>query len=217
MAAALPSTETFNLNLLLGISEFDLIKGDTTESTIAPAFLSTKRGFMKSFVTRYENESLKIYSIQSDSNKTHRYVSEIDLNRVMAISNQSVNTVPLKCRLNNSVPTTKSSQCTLIVDGRSTSTEYSWIFPNELDRSIWIRELIKRRYSYYQVIYPDFILLTEINLQEGINAEKQQMTAIVYSGRLVLCTDTVFDEIDLRKYSSLSKESFACQPLSFHH
>ena len=45
----------------------------------------------------------------------------------------------------------------------------------------------------------------KLNVQEGMNAEKQQVIAIVYSGRFVICSDTIFDEVDLRKYSSLSK------------
>ena len=183
------------------------MKTDTSDSQASPAYLSTKRGILKNFVTRYENDHLKIYSIPSDSTKTQQFISEIDINRVLAIYNQSVNAIPLKCRLNNAPSVQKSSQCTLIVDGATTANEYAWVFPSELDRSVWIRELVRRRYAYHEVIYPDFILLTQINLQEGINSEKQQVTALVYPGRLALCTDTMFDEVDLRKYSSLSEYS----------
>jgi hypothetical protein len=44
----------------------------------------------------------------------------------------------------------------------------------------------------------------KLNIQEGINAEKQQVLAIIYSGRFVICSDTIYDEVDLRKYSSLT-------------
>jgi hypothetical protein len=54
----------------------------------------------------------------------------------------------------------------------------------------------------------------KLNVQEGINAEKQQVIAIVYSGRFVICSDTIFDEVDLRKYSSLSKFYFLMNFLS---
>jgi hypothetical protein len=71
-----------------------------------------------------------------------------------------------------------------------------------------MREIIKRQYPYYQLIYTDFLLLMKLNIQEGINAEKQQVIVIVYSGRFVICSDTIFDEVDLKKYSSLSKFYF---------
>jgi hypothetical protein len=53
----------------------------------------------------------------------------------------------------------------------------------------------------------------KLNIQEGINAEKQQVIAIIYPGRFVICSDTIYDEVDLRKYSSLNyqkNEDFTC-------
>ena len=163
-----------------------------------PVCLSTKHGVLKEFLTRYEQDRLKIY------NKTSRCLFEIDLNHVLAICNQSVPTISLKCRLSNSPMNHSTSQCLLIVDENHQTNEYLWAFVNELERSIWIRDMVKRQYSYSQLIYADFDLLMKLNVQEGINAEKQQVLVIVYPGRFVICSDTIFDEIDLRKYSSLS-------------
>jgi hypothetical protein len=122
----------------------------------------------------------------------------------LAICNQSVNTVTLKCRLINPPIINTNSQCILIVDEQTSFNEYVWIFPNELERALWIRELLKRQYSFHQLIYSDFILLTKLNVQEGINAEKQQAIALIYPGRFVICSDTIFDEVDLKKYCSLT-------------
>jgi hypothetical protein len=165
---------------------------------------------LKEFLTRYETDRLKIHSITNTIDKNHspnaRYLFEIDLNNVLAICNQSVNSLSLKSRSTNlPIINPNSQQCILIVDEQTSFNEYVWIFPNELERALWIRELLKRQYSYHQLIYSDFILLTKLNVQEGINAEKQQAIAIVYPGRFVICSDTIFDEVDLRKYCSLSK------------
>ena len=206
---AIQTSEPFerkkNLQLVFlfsGQSEFDLMKTNANDVNESPAFLSSKHGVLKEFLTRYENERLQIYSL---ANNTHRYLFEIDLNHVLAIHNQSVNAVSLKCRLTNSSMINVKSQCTFIVDERTSSNEYVWVFPNQLERSLWIRELLKRQYSFHQLIYPDFLLLTKMNIQEGINADKQQVIVIVYPGRFVICSDTMFDEIDLRKYSNLGK------------
>ena len=103
----------------------------------------------------------------------------------------------------------------MIVDESASSNEYVWVFPNELERSLWIREFLQRQYSFHQLIYPNFLLFTQMNFQEGINADKQQVIAIVYPGRFVLCSETMFDEVDLRKYSSLSKFLLRDEPMRF--
>ena len=200
-----------------GLSEFDLMKSDTDDSNHLPyettVHLVTKHGILKEFLTRYELDRVKIYSISNLLEKNHhqqsaRYLFEIDLNNVLAICHQSVNSVSLKSRSTNLPTINTNSQCILIVDEQTSFNEYVWIFPNELERALWIRELLKRQYSYHQLIYSDLILLTKLNVQEGINAEKQQAIAIVYPGRFVICSDTIFDEVDLRKYCSLSKFLF---------
>lgn len=189
-----------------GLSEFELIKSNSHEIKTIPVYLSTKHGILKEFITRYENDRLKIYppSQQLSSDKSQRCLFEIDLDNVLAICNQSVNAVSLKCRLTTPPIVNINSQCTLIVDEQTSANEYLWVFPTELERSVWIREILKRQYSYFQLIYTDFLLLMKLNIQEGINAEKQQIIAIVYSGRFVICSDTIYDEVDLRKYSSLT-------------
>ncbi len=159
---------------------------------------------LKEFLTRYENDRLKIYSLPHHLDKPPRCLFEINLNNVLAICNQSVNAVSLKCRFTHPPMMNINSQCILIVDEQTSSNEYFWVFPNELERSLWIREIIKRQYSFYQLIYTDFLLLMKLNIQEGMNAEKQQVIAIIYPGRFVICSDTIFDEVDLRKYSSLT-------------
>ncbi|CAF0775359.1 unnamed protein product [Rotaria sordida] len=195
-----------------GLSEFDLMKTNTEDINLPPyertIHLVTKHGILKELLTRYETDRIKIYSITNTFDKNNqqniRYLFEIDLNNVLAICNQSVNSVSLKSRSTN-IPTINiNSQCTLIVDEQTSFNEYVWIFPNELERALWIRELLKRQYSYHQLIYSDFILLTKLNVQEGINAEKQQVIAVVYPGRFVICSDTIFDEVDLKKYFSLT-------------
>ncbi|CAF3272170.1 unnamed protein product, partial [Rotaria sp. Silwood2] len=178
-------------------------KFDDVNETIV--YLSSKHGVLKEFLTRYENDRLRVYPPTRSTDKLQRCVFEIDLNNVLAICNQSVNSVSLKCRLTNTPVININSQSTIIVDDQTSSiNEYVWVFPNDLERSLWIREIIKRQYCYYQLIYSDFILLMKLNIQEGINAEKQQVIAIVYSGRFVICSDTIFDEVNLRKYSSLN-------------
>lgn len=172
---------------------------DVNESIV---YLSTKHGVLKEFLTRYENNHLKIFPVTSD--KSQRCLFEIDLNNILAIHNQAVHGVSLKCRLSNAPPANVNCQCSLIVDDHISTNEYECVFASEIERSVWIREIIKREYSYHQLIYPNFILLMKLNVQEGINAEKQQVIAIVYAGRFVICSDTIFDEVDLRKYSSLS-------------
>ena len=191
--------------LSLGLSEYDLIKSNFDDINESAVYLSRKNGVLEEFLTRYENDRLKVYSRTRNLDKPLRCLSEIDLNNVLAICNQTVNAVSLKCRLTNSSIVNINSQCILIVDEQTSSNEYVWVFPNELERSLWIREIIKRQYSYHQLIYSDFILLMKLNIHEGINAEKQQVIAIVYPGRFVICSDTIFDEVDLRKYTSLSK------------
>lgn len=189
------------------------MKTNTDEINLPPyektIHLVTKHGILKEFFTRYETDRVKIYSITNTVDKNHRqnirYLFEIDLNNVLAICNQSVNSISLKSRSTNTPTISSNSQCILIVDEQTSFNEYVWIFPNELERALWIRELLKRQYSYNQLIYSDFILLTKLNVQEGINAEKQQVVAVVYPGRFVICSDTIFDEVDLRKYCSLSK------------
>jgi len=190
------------------------MKTDTDDINLPPyettVHLVTKHGILKEFLTRYEIDRVKIYSITNTFDKNHhhqnaRYLFEIDLNNVLAICNQSVNSISLKSRSTNLPTVNTNSQCILIVDEQTSFNEYVWIFPNELERALWIRELLKREYSYHQLIYSDFILLTKLNVQEGINAEKQQAIALVYPGRFVICSDTIFDEVDLRKYCSLSK------------
>ncbi|UJR21346.1 hypothetical protein I4U23_024439 [Adineta vaga] len=177
---------------------------DINETTV---YLSTKHGVLKEFLTRYENNHLKIFPFSSTNcEKSQRCLFEIDLNNILAICNQSVHGVSLRCRLSSASTANVNCQCTLIVDEQTSTNEYVWVFPNELERSVWIREIIKREYSYHQLIYSDFILLMKLNVQEGINAEKQQVIAMVYSGRFVLCSDTTFDEVDLRKYSSLTHQ-----------
>ena len=192
----------------LGLSEFDLMKSSTDESNLAPyetsVNLVTKHGILKEFLTRYETDRLKIYSSAAHADK-QRYLFEIDLNNVLAICNQSSQSISLKSRATNLPTISSNSQCVLIVDEQNSFNEFVWIFPNELERALWTRELLKRQYTYHQLIYSDFILLTKLNVQEGINAEKQQVIALVYAGRFVICSDTIFDEVDLRKYSSLSK------------
>ncbi|CAF3403123.1 unnamed protein product [Rotaria sp. Silwood1] len=195
-----------------GLSEFDLMKTNTDDINLPPyektIHLVTKHGILKEFLTRYETDRIKIYSITNTFIKHEpqnaRYLFEIDLNNVLAICNQSVNSISLKSRSTNIPTINTNSQCTLIVDEQTSFNEYVWIFPNELERALWIRELLKRQYSYHQLIYSDFILLTKLNVQEGINAEKQQVIAVVYPGRFVICSDTIFDEVDLRKYCSLT-------------
>jgi hypothetical protein len=191
--------------ILLGISQFELKKMDSNDINEAAAYQSTKRGILKSCLTRCEHDRLKIYSFASEPNKPSKFLSEIDLNHVVAYYNQSINAITLKSCWNTPSLIQKSSQCTLIVSDVTSDKEFVWIFPNQLERSIWIRELLQRQYVYHQLIYPNFLLLTRINVQEGINADKQQMMLIVYDERAVICSETVFDEIDLRKYSSLSK------------
>ena len=193
-----------------GSSDFDLMKSHSDENHLPPyettVHLVTKHGILKEFLTRYELDRMKIYSISSTTEKSARFLFEIDLNNVLAICNQSVNSISLKSRSTTNHPTINiNSQCVLIVDEQTSFNEYVWIFPNELERALWIRELLKRQYSFHQLIYSDFILLTKLNVQEGINAEKQQAIAVVYPGRFVICSDTIFDEVDLRKYCSLSK------------
>jgi len=192
-----------------GLSEFDITKSNTDEIIHQPyetnVHLVTKHGILKEFLTRYENDRMKISSITHSMDKTtQRYLFEIDLNNVLAICNQSVNSISLKSRSMNTPTININSQCILLVDDQVSFNEYVWIFSNELDRALWIRELLKRQYTFHQIIYSDFFLLTKLNVQEGINAEKQQVIAIVYSGRFVICSDTIFDEVDLRKYSSLT-------------
>ncbi|CAF4181505.1 unnamed protein product, partial [Rotaria sp. Silwood2] len=188
-----------------GIAEFDLMKTKFDDVNETIVYLSSKHGVLKEFLTRYENDRLRVYPPTRSTDKLQRCVFEIDLNNVLAICNQSVNSVSLKCRLTNTPVININSQSTIIVDDQTSSiNEYVWVFPNDLERSLWIREIIKRQYCYYQLIYSDFILLMKLNIQEGINAEKQQVIAIVYSGRFVICSDTIFDEVNLRKYSSLN-------------
>ena len=188
-----------------GLSEFDLIKSNPHEIKEIAVYLSTKHGILKEFLTRHENDRLKIYPLpQQSSDKSPRCLFEIDLDHVLAIWNQSVNAVSLKCRLTSPPIVNINSQCTLIVDEQTSANEYLWVFPTELERSVWIREILKRQYNYFQLIYTDFLLLMKLNIQEGITAEKQQVIAIVYSGRFVICSDTIYDEVDLRKYSSLT-------------
>lgn len=189
------------------------MKADTDDTNHAPyqtkVHLVTKHGILKEFLTRYEADRLKIYSLPSATEKNHaqqsaRYLFEIDLNNVLAICNQSVQSISMKSRSANLPTINSNSQCILIVDDQTSFNEYVWIFPNELERALWTRELLKRQYPYHQLIYSDFILLTKLNVQEGSNAEKQQAIAVVYPGRFVICSDTIFDEVDLRKYCSLS-------------
>lgn len=196
-----------------GLSEYDLTKTNTDDTILPPyetiVHLVTKHGILKEFLTRFEHDRLKIYSINTtiEKNQQHnaRYLFEIDLNNVLAICNQSVNSISSKSRSTNLPTININSQCILIVDEQTSFNEYVWIFPNELERALWIKELLKREYTFHQLIYSDFILLTKLNVQEGINAEKQQAIALVYPGRFVICSDTIFDEVDLRKYCSLSK------------
>ncbi|CAF3289073.1 unnamed protein product [Rotaria socialis] len=197
-----------------GLSEFDLMKTNTDDLDLQPyettIHLVTKHGILKEFLTRYETDRIKIYSITSTIDRNNqqniRYLFEIDLNNVLAVCNQSVNSISLKSRSTNIPTINTNSQCTLIVDEQTSFNEYVWIFPNEIERALWIRELLKRQYSYHQLIYSDFILLTKLNVQEGINAEKQQVIAVVYPGRFVICSDTIFDQVDLRKYCSLTHQ-----------
>ena len=187
------------------------MKTNTDEINLPPyettVHLVTKHGLLKEFLTRYDTDRMKIYSINNTVDKNARYLFEIDLNNVLAICNQLVNSISLKSRSTNHPTINTNSQCILIVDEQTSFNESVWIFPNELERALWIRELLKRQYSFHQLIYSDFILLTKLNVQEGINAEKQQAIALVYPGRFVICSDTIFDEVDLRKYCSLSKYS----------
>jgi hypothetical protein len=201
-------------DLLVGESEFDLMKNNTDDLNAPPyqaaLHLVTKHGILKESLTRYEGDRLKIYSMNNHTDKQSppaqtRYLFEIDLNNVLAICNQSAHSISLKSRSTNTPILSNNSQCILIVDEQTSFNEYVWIFPDEIERALWTRELLKRQYAYHQLIYPDFILLTRLNVQEGINAEKQQVIALVYSGRFVICSDTIFDEVDLRKYCSLSK------------
>lgn len=189
------------------------MKTNTDEADLQPyettIHLVTKHGILKELLTRYETDRIKIFSTSTTSDKNNqqnsRYLFEIDLNNVLSICNQSVNSISLKPRSSNTPTINTNSQCTLIVDEQTSFNEYVWIFPNDIERALWIRELLKRQFSYHQLIYSDFILLTRLNVQEGINAEKQQVIAVVYPGRFVMCSDTIFDEVDLRKYCSLSK------------
>ena len=190
------------------------MKSSTDDPNLAPyeatLHLVTKHGILKEFLTRYEIDRLKIYSVSSNADKQQqhsatRYLFEIDLNNVLAICNQSAHSISVKSRSTNMPTLNTNSQSVLIVDEQTSFNEYVWIFPNELERALWTRELLKRQYTYHQLIYSDFILLTKLNVQEGINAEKQQAIALVYDGRFVICSDTIFDEVDLRKYCSLSK------------
>ena len=204
-----------------GLSEFDLMKTNTDDKSVPPyetsVYLVTKHGILKEFLTRYEVDRVKIYSAPNHLDKHHqagRCLFEIDLNNVLAICNQSVNSISLKSRSTNIPTINTNSQCVLIVDEQTSFNEYVWIFPNELERALWIRELLKRQYPYHQLIYSDFMLLTQLNVQEGINAEKQQAIAVVYSGRFVICSDTIFDEVDLRKYCSLSRLFRTARPSS---
>ncbi|CAF0890451.1 unnamed protein product [Rotaria sp. Silwood1] len=187
-----------------GEAEFDLTKTKFDDVNETIVYLTSKYGLLKELLTRYENDRLKVYPSTRNSDKIQRCLFEIDLNNVLAICSQSVNAVSLKCRLTNTPIVNINSQCTIIVDDQTSINEYVWVFPNDLERSLWIREIIKRQYSYHQLIYSDFILLMKLNIQEGINAEKQQVIAIVYPGRFVICSDTIFDEVDLKKYSRLT-------------
>ena len=184
------------------------------------AHLVTKHGILKEFLTKYEGDRLKIHLPPSHSDKTShenaRYLFEIDLNNVLAICNQATNSISLKSRSAHLPTINVNSQCILIVDEPTSYNEYVWIFSSGFERALWIQELLKRQYPYQQLISPDFTLLTKLNVQEGINAEKQQAIASVYAGRLVICSDTIFDEVDLRKYSSLSKSVFL-QTLTINH
>lgn len=181
-----------------------MIKSNPQDIKETIVSLSTKHGVLKEFLTRHENDRLKIYPLAYQFDRSQRCLFEIDLDHVLAICNQSVNAVSLKCRLTSPQIVNINSQCTLIVDEQTSANEYLWVFPNELERSVWIREILKRQYNYFQLIYTDFLLLMKLNIQEGITAEKQQVIAIVYSGRLVICSDTIYDEVDLKKYSSLT-------------
>ena len=197
-----------SLFLFQGISELDLTKINTDNVNEIPAFLSSRYGILKGFLTRYEDDRLKIYSLSMDPNKSRRLLNEIDLNRILAFYNETIDAVPLKCRLRNDHHVQKSSQCRLIVDQITRSNEYVWVFPEESQRSFWIRAFLQRQFSYHALISPNFIFLTQIHLQQGFNAEKQQMTVVVYPQSVVLCSDMTFDKIDLRKTSNLSKEIY---------
>ena len=48
-------------NFCLGLSEFDLIKSNFNDVNETIVYLSTKHGVLKEFLTRYENDRLKIY------------------------------------------------------------------------------------------------------------------------------------------------------------
>ncbi|CAM4954510.1 unnamed protein product [Rotaria socialis] len=187
-----------------GLAEFNVTKTNIDDVNESIVYLSSKHGVLKEFLTRYENDRLKVYAPARTNDKPQRCLLEIDLNNVLAICNQSVNAVSLKCRLTTAPIINTNSQCSIVVDEQTSLNEYVWVFPNDLERSLWIREIIKRQYCYYQLIYSDFILLMKLNIQEGVNAEKQQVIGIVYPGRFVIYSDRMFDEVDLRKYSSLT-------------
>lgn len=193
--------------LSLGLSDFDFAKSDPDDNNEAIVYLSTKHGLLKEFATRYENNHLKFFSRSSDPKKARTCLLDIDVSNVLSICNETVHGVSLKCRFTDAATAEVTCQCTLTVVDQSSTKKYSCVFASELERSVWIREILKREYSYHQCIYPDFLVLMRLNVQEGINAEKQQVTAVVYAGRFVICSDTVFDEVDLRKYSSLSKST----------
>jgi hypothetical protein len=190
------------------------MKSQTDDSHLPPyetmIHLVTKHGILKEVLTRYEIDRLKISPFTNHIDKhqqSNTRLFEIDLNNVLAICNQSAQSISVRSRSTTIPMINMNSQCILIVDESTSFNEYVWIFPNELERALWTRELLKRQYSYHQLIYSDFILLTKLNVQEGINAEKQQAIALVYAGRFVICSDTIFDEVDLRKYCSLSKSN----------
>lgn len=193
------------IDFILGVAEFDVTKTGFDDITESIVYLANKHGVLKEFLTCFENDRLKVYYPPHANDKSQRCLCDIDLNHVLAICNQSVNAVSLRCRFNATPIMNINSQCTIVVDDSTTLNEYAWVFPNDLERSLWIREIIKRQFRYYQLIYSDFILLMKLNVQEGINAEKQQVIGIVYSGRFVIYSERMFDEVDLRKYSSLSK------------
>ncbi|CAF1443614.1 unnamed protein product, partial [Didymodactylos carnosus] len=182
-----------------GQSEYNLMKN--TNSTYETTIHLSSRGVLKEFLTKFESDILRIHSTTNDK----RCFTQIDLNNVSAICNQSyILSNANKSRLPPTCNSGQTCQSTLIVDDRGVIEDYKWIFPNEIERALWIRELLKRQYTFHQLIYSDFILLTKLSVQEGINSEEQQATAIVYPARFVICSDTLFDEVDLRKYCSLT-------------
>ncbi|CAF4291670.1 unnamed protein product, partial [Adineta steineri] len=66
-------------------SEFDLMKTNSDEKNETIAYLSSKHGVLKEFRTYYENNRLKVSSPTSNSDKSQRYLFEIDLNNILAI------------------------------------------------------------------------------------------------------------------------------------